>query len=402
MEKMQEPDEQNIYKVHKSCRTMFKTHLSRKTSKYGTGIEVEECTREDQDRTAGNENTEEEEERPSPLSRRVKRRLSDVKENICFICDIKDDKDMMSYNEGGLGRCSQDSAKYKLLRCMEDHLKDEKKRYYEAAYRLNLLLSGNVHDIFAADVYYHKLCYTNFARRKPDSDEFMKASLETQSKREELVKDRFIQLIHHKILRDHKAFLLVNLLDDIIDMSEEEGLEESCIKHTTTMKSLLQTRFQDKLSFHKVGRNVMVYASDVNPCIYVAATLIGSGLRDRDLTRAFAKMLRKKVTRNREQLWPISPDELIEQLECRGPFQNIYNVIAWSLHPDRVTNEHGYVVTPSRNESNKIWAISSDWESLLTNERSAKGTALSLTLQRMTGSKLWPWCILFRHRIVKQ
>ena len=73
----------------------------------------------------------------------------------------------------------------------------------------------------------------------------MRALLETQSKKEELVKERFIQLVHDKILRDHKAFLLVDLLDDIIDMSEEEGLEESCIKHTNTLKGLLQTRFEE-------------------------------------------------------------------------------------------------------------------------------------------------------------
>ena len=112
----------------------------------------------------------------------------------------------------------------------------------------------------------------------------------------------------------------------------------------------------------------------------------GSGLRDADLTKAFAKMLQKKVTRNKGQIWPISPDELIDQLDP-GPFQNIYNAIAWSLYPDRVTNEHGYVVTPSRNDANKVWAISSAWEPLLTNKLSAKGTALSLILYRVTGSE---------------
>ena len=49
----------------------------------------------------------------------------------------------------------------------------------------------------------------------------------------------------------------------------------------------------------------MVYSSDVNPCIYVTVTLKGCGLRDEDLTRAFAKMIRKKITK-RQQEWPIS------------------------------------------------------------------------------------------------
>jgi len=38
--------------------------------------------------------------------------------------------------------------------------------YQEAAHRLNLLLSGPAHDIFALDVYYYKRCYTNFVRRR--------------------------------------------------------------------------------------------------------------------------------------------------------------------------------------------------------------------------------------------
>ena len=97
-------------------------------------------------------------------------------------------------------------------------------------------------------------------------------------------------------------------------------------------------------------------------------------------------MIRKNITKS-QQKWPISAEELIESLDSSGPFTNIYNVIAWSLHPDRTLNEHGYVSTPSKNEANKLWAISSDWESLITKERSAKGAALSLTVHRLTGSK---------------
>ena len=31
--------------------------------------------------------------------------------------------------------------------------------FYEAAKRLDILLSGTSHDVFAADVFYHKNCY---------------------------------------------------------------------------------------------------------------------------------------------------------------------------------------------------------------------------------------------------
>ena len=57
------------------------------------------------------------------------------------------------------------------------------------------------------------------------------------------------------------------------------------------------------------------------------------------------------------------------------------------MHPERTLNEYGYARTPSDNESSRIWTISSDWESLITKDRSAKATALSLTVHRLTGSK---------------
>ena len=57
------------------------------------------------------------------------------------------------------------------------------------------------------------------------------------------------------------------------------------------------------------------------------------------------------------------------------------------LHPEKTLNKHGYVNTPSVNEANKIWAVSKDWETLLTKEKSAKSVALSLSIHRLTGSK---------------
>ena len=131
----------------------------------------------------------------------------------------------------------------------------------------------------------------------------------------------------------------------------------------------------------------MAYSSKVNPCIYVSATLEGNGIRDEELTRAFAKMVQKKLKKKIKQKWPLTPEELIESLESNGPFKELFNVIAWSLHPERTLNKYGFVTTPSKTEANKLWALSSDWEALLTRERSAKAAALSLTIHRLTGSK---------------
>ena len=69
---------------------------------------------------------------------------------------------------------------------------------------------------------------------------------------------------------------------------------------------------------------------DVNPCIYVAATLKRCGLCDDDLMQVFAKMVQKKISISKQK-WPLSTLELI--LDSTGPFQHIYNAIAGSLHP---------------------------------------------------------------------
>ena len=45
----------------------------------------------------------------------------------------------------------------------------------------------------------------------------------------------------------------------------------------------------EKISFQIVIRNSMVYGPDVNPCVYVAATLKGSGLRGESLNKLFSK-----------------------------------------------------------------------------------------------------------------
>jgi hypothetical protein len=69
----------------------------------------------------------------------------------------------MSYNNGGIGRCSEIQSAEKLTTAMSEKIKDSEHKYHEAAYRLNILLSGNVYnDVFAVDVYYHKKCYDGF------------------------------------------------------------------------------------------------------------------------------------------------------------------------------------------------------------------------------------------------
>ena len=207
---------------------------------------------------------------------------------------------------------------------------------------------------------------------------------DNKNKNEEVIR-RFCKLIEQKVLNDKKSFFLIDLLGDISDLSEEEGFE-SVATSTKSLRKIIETNFEEMVSFQIVGKQLMIYSSDVNSCIYVAATLIRCRLRDDDLTKAFAKMVPKKIPISKQK-WPLSAKELTEGLDSTGSFQHIYNAIAWSLHPERTLNKRGYVKIPSENEASKLWGISSNWESLITKRRLAKAAVLSLTVHQLIGSK---------------
>ena len=53
-------------------------------------------------------------------------------------------------------------SKDELNEAQKHHIQDERNKLYGAASRLSLETSGRAHDIFAADVLYHKTCYYKF------------------------------------------------------------------------------------------------------------------------------------------------------------------------------------------------------------------------------------------------
>ena len=168
-------------------------------------------------------------------------------------------------------------------------------------------------------------------------------------------------------------------------------VEDDCkplLSDTRSLKRNLLQEFNDDLGFFPTGRHVIVHAADINPCEFTVATLRGHGLRDNDLIKAFATMLKCKIeTRvDGERKWPYTPDELIEMLD-RGPLKEIYNVIYASINPAYKVNEYGYAITRSRPVATKIWSMASDWESLLTKERTVKQAVAGMTVHRLTSSK---------------
>ena len=55
----------------------------------------------------------------------------------------------------------------------------------------------------------------------------------------------------------------------------EEQLVESFINATKSLKRHLIDRFGDEICFYPAGRQVKVYASDMNPCQFSVATMKG-------------------------------------------------------------------------------------------------------------------------------
>jgi len=74
-------------------------------------------------------------------------------------------------------------------------------------------------------------------------------------------------------------------------------------------------------------------------------------------------------------------------LESHRPLHCIYNAICWSINPKWAMNAFGYVMITNRAEAEKISPLSQSWEKTVKPERSPLGTAPSLTIHRITGSK---------------
>ena len=297
---------------------------------------------------------------------------------MCFICNKAAENDHLLYADGGLARCSRDTAGKRLELQKDIYLGGDKEHTcYEASRRLDLLLKGNGSDIWAADIYTHKSCYLHYAYP------YEPAIRDEVDKAETLTWKTFLYKIKQKILKEKCAFTLKDLLNDIISISEEMKLDEPVISNKRTLQRRLKEEFGNTIEFNVPhgGGSTIVYSADTNPCDYAVAALHGCGLRDDDFVRDFGKLVKQKVQpRSSEKRWPLTPEELLEEL-TRGPPQVLYNTIYSTLEHTCKKNSYGYFITDSQLKATKVWALASDWESLITI------TALGLIIHRDTANK---------------
>ena len=148
----------------------------------------------------------------------VKRKSID-KENLCFVCQEKRKSDNFPLHQGGLGRCTEEYAGNRIKERTSIFLKDEESQFHDAVIKLNILLAES-HDIYAADVYYHQLRYLTYAVNKitgnAESNEYEETSVN--------ILDDFLSKIERCIIFQKSAFLLSNLLKELMKLYENYGI----------------------------------------------------------------------------------------------------------------------------------------------------------------------------------
>ena len=105
-------------------------------------------------------------------------------------------------------------------------------------------------------------------------------------------------LINRKILIQKDCYLLANLVEEIANRYEIDCVEGK-VDDNKKMKSFLLTNFQYYLQFkpaYGIHENPIIVPSvRVNPVDYAMTSITGAGLRDKDITLTFPKMINHKV-----------------------------------------------------------------------------------------------------------
>ena len=114
------------------------------------------------------------------------------------------------------------------------------------------------------------------------------------------------------------AYLTIELIQDIHEVSLENGLQDSIIKDNHLFKKRFVEEFGNSIGFYIVSKKQIIYCSEVNSCKYAVATIAGAGMRDDNIFLSFARMIR---CHNVKSTWRqyVSFSELIKNLKSHQP-----------------------------------------------------------------------------------
>ena len=84
---------------------------------------------------------------------------------------------------------------------------------------------------------------------------------------------------------------------------------------------------------------IILHASDVNPTDYALIYLVGAGLKDAEITAAFARMIHRKIKATDTKMeFPVSLDTLFEKLTENMDVESSRGIKSLSSHDLRNKN----------------------------------------------------------------
>lgn len=104
----------------------------------------------------------------------------------------------------------------------------------------------------------------------------------------------FCLQIKKRIICCKEAFLLSDLVENIKRLREENGIKDSIITNTRTLKRKIIDTLPKEIAFYPNGKYLMLHLNDVNPCQFTVIVLKGKGLRDGDIIKSFGNMIREE------------------------------------------------------------------------------------------------------------
>ena len=118
---------------------------------------------------------------------------------------------------------------------MKKHLLDELNNHHNAAKRLNIMLIGTNYNVLLMCI------ITKFAT----TDLHMNIKINPLT----AILHYFLRQTELKVIKDHEAFLVNELMQDIQEISEEQGLEEQPaeFRHNNRLKEKLLDHFGEKI-----------------------------------------------------------------------------------------------------------------------------------------------------------
>ena len=150
----------------------------------------------------------------------------------------------------------EDRAAAKPQECLLVGQDTEDSRFKLANDRLEVLMA-DAHDIFVADIFYHKKCYSSYLnqiRKKRHSQEETKV-LNERKECEVYVMKRFLEFFRKKELIDRNTYLMTALIQGIHEVSLENGLQHTIIKYTHLLKKDLSKNSEILLNFILLAKN---------------------------------------------------------------------------------------------------------------------------------------------------